>query len=105
SRRLLATGYGGQLGAGRRAFPVAGSVAVRSLFAPAGQDFVIAPALGGEVGVVVGVVVAVGEDGAGGFHAVLLGVDGCDTRMNALPAREAKRFLLGFPFRSNHAIR
>ena len=46
-----------------------------------------------------------GEDGAGGFHAVLLGVDGCDTRMNALPAREAKRFLLGFPFRSNHAIR
>jgi hypothetical protein len=32
-------------------------------------------------------------------------VDRCDTRMNALLAREAKRFLLGFPFRSNHAIR
>src|SRR5690606_28439697 len=59
---LRATGDGGELGAGALAFPTAGSLAMRGFCRPAGQDLVVTPALGDEVGVIVGVVVAVGED-------------------------------------------
>src|SRR5690606_11073847 len=70
---LRATGDGGELGAGALAFPTAGSLAMRGFCRPAGQDLIVTPALGDEVGVIVGVVVAVGEDLVCGIHVGLLG--------------------------------